>query len=57
MMIVEHCQSLENLHALLTHPLAMVITDGVYTQWPFTPTSVRDHFLYCWARWCASANG
>jgi len=30
--IVEHCQSLENLHALLTHPLAMVITDGVYTK-------------------------
>jgi dihydroorotase/N-acyl-D-amino-acid deacylase len=30
--IVEHCQSLENLHALLTHPLATVITDGVYTH-------------------------
>jgi dihydroorotase/N-acyl-D-amino-acid deacylase len=30
--IVEHCQSLENLHALLTHPLAIVITDGVYTR-------------------------
>ena len=30
--IVEHCQSRENLHALLTHPLAMVITDGVYTR-------------------------
>ena len=30
--IVEHCQSMENLHALLTHPLAMVITDGVYTR-------------------------
>jgi N-acyl-D-amino-acid deacylase len=30
--IVEHCQSLENLHALLTHPLATVITDGVYTK-------------------------
>jgi N-acyl-D-amino-acid deacylase len=30
--IVEHCQSLENLHALLTHPLATVITDGVYTR-------------------------
>lgn len=30
-MIVEHCQSLENLRALLTHPLATVITDGVYT--------------------------
>jgi len=30
--IVEHAQSLENLHALLTHPLAMVITDGVYTH-------------------------
>lgn len=31
-MIVEHTQSIENLHALLTHPLAMVITDGVYTS-------------------------
>jgi N-acyl-D-amino-acid deacylase len=30
--IVEHCQSLENLHALVTHPLAMVVTDGVYTR-------------------------
>jgi N-acyl-D-amino-acid deacylase len=30
--IVEHCQSLENLRALLTHPLAVVITDGVYTK-------------------------
>jgi N-acyl-D-amino-acid deacylase len=30
--IVEHCQSLENLHALITHPLATVITDGVYTR-------------------------
>jgi dihydroorotase/N-acyl-D-amino-acid deacylase len=30
--IVEHCQSLENLHALLTHPLATVVTDGVYTR-------------------------
>jgi dihydroorotase/N-acyl-D-amino-acid deacylase len=30
--IVEHAQSMENLHALLTHPLAMVITDGVYTS-------------------------
>jgi N-acyl-D-amino-acid deacylase len=30
--IVEHCQSLENLHALLTHPRAMIITDGVYTK-------------------------
>ena len=30
--IVEHCQSMENLHALLTHPLAIVITDGVYTS-------------------------
>ncbi len=30
--IVEHCQSIENLHALLTHPLAIVITDGVYTR-------------------------
>lgn len=29
--IVEHCQSPENLRALLTHPLGMVITDGVYT--------------------------
>ena len=31
-MVVEHCQSLENLHALLTHPLAIIITDGVYTK-------------------------
>ncbi len=30
--IVEHCQSLENLHSLMTHPLAIVITDGVYTR-------------------------
>jgi len=30
--IVEHAQSMENLHALLTHPLAMIITDGVYTS-------------------------
>lgn len=30
--IVEHCQSLENLHALLTHSLAIVVTDGVYTH-------------------------
>lgn len=30
--IVEHCQSRENLHALLTHPLASIITDGVYTR-------------------------
>jgi len=30
--IVEHCQSIDNLHALLTHPLAIVITDGVYTR-------------------------
>jgi N-acyl-D-amino-acid deacylase len=30
--IVEHCQSLENLHSLLAHPLAVVITDGVYTR-------------------------
>lgn len=30
--IVEHAQSNENLHALLTHPLAVVITDGVYTH-------------------------
>jgi N-acyl-D-amino-acid deacylase len=29
--IVEHCQSTENLRALLTHPLCTVITDGVYT--------------------------
>jgi dihydroorotase/N-acyl-D-amino-acid deacylase len=30
--VVEHCQSLDNLHALLTHQLAIVITDGVYTR-------------------------
>lgn len=30
--IVEHVQSMENLYALLTHPLAIVITDGVYTS-------------------------
>jgi N-acyl-D-amino-acid deacylase len=30
--IVEHCQSTENLHTLLTHPLCTVITDGVYTK-------------------------
>ena len=30
--IVEHAQSKENLHALLTHPLSIVITDGVYTH-------------------------
>jgi dihydroorotase/N-acyl-D-amino-acid deacylase len=30
--IVEHCQSLQNLHALMTHPLGMIITDGVYTR-------------------------
>jgi N-acyl-D-amino-acid deacylase len=30
--IVEHAQSSENLHALLTHPLSIVITDGVYTN-------------------------
>lgn len=30
--IVEHCQSVENLQALLTHPLAIIITDGVYTR-------------------------
>lgn len=30
--IVEHCQSIENLRALLTHPLATVVTDGVYTR-------------------------
>jgi N-acyl-D-amino-acid deacylase len=30
--IVEHAQSNENLHALLTHPLSIVITDGVYTH-------------------------
>jgi N-acyl-D-amino-acid deacylase len=29
--IVEHCQSRENLHALLTHTLSIIITDGVYT--------------------------
>ncbi len=29
--IVEHAQSIDNLRALLTHPLAIVITDGVYT--------------------------
>lgn len=31
-MIVEHCQSIDNLRALLTHPLATVITDGVYAR-------------------------
>lgn len=31
-MIVEHCQSNDNLHRSLTHPLAIVITDGVYTS-------------------------
>ena len=30
--VVEHCQSRENLHGLLTHPLATVVTDGVYTR-------------------------
>jgi dihydroorotase/N-acyl-D-amino-acid deacylase len=30
--IVKHCQSRENLRALLTHPLATVVTDGVYTR-------------------------
>ncbi len=30
--IVEHAQSKENLHALLTHPLSIVISDGVYTH-------------------------
>jgi N-acyl-D-amino-acid deacylase len=30
--IVEHCQSIDNLRALLTHPLAIVVTDGVYTR-------------------------
>lgn len=30
--IVEHSQSNDNLHALLTHPLGIVITDGVYTR-------------------------
>lgn len=30
--IVEHCQSLDNLHALLAHPQATIITDGVYTK-------------------------
>lgn len=29
--VVEHCLSPDNLHALLTHPLAMVVTDGVYS--------------------------
>jgi N-acyl-D-amino-acid deacylase len=30
--IVEHCQSIENLRELLTHPLASIVTDGVYTS-------------------------
>ena len=30
--IVEHCQSVDNLRQLLTHPLGIVITDGVYTK-------------------------
>jgi N-acyl-D-aspartate/D-glutamate deacylase len=30
--IVEHCQSAENLRALLSHPLATIVTDGVYTR-------------------------
>jgi len=30
--IVEHCQSADNLRQLLTHPLGIVITDGVYTK-------------------------
>lgn len=30
--IVEHAQSKDNLRALLTHPLSIVITDGVYTH-------------------------
>jgi dihydroorotase/N-acyl-D-amino-acid deacylase len=30
--IVEHCQSVDNVRALLRHPLSMVITDGVYTR-------------------------
>jgi N-acyl-D-aspartate/D-glutamate deacylase len=30
--IVEHCQSPDNLRALVTHPLASVVTDGVYTR-------------------------
>jgi dihydroorotase/N-acyl-D-amino-acid deacylase len=30
--IVEHCQSADNLRQLLTHPLGIVITDGVYTN-------------------------
>jgi dihydroorotase/N-acyl-D-amino-acid deacylase len=30
--IVEHCQSQDNLRALLTHPLSTVVTDGVYTR-------------------------
>jgi dihydroorotase/N-acyl-D-amino-acid deacylase len=29
--IVEHAQSIENLRSLMTHPLSIVITDGVYT--------------------------
>lgn len=31
-LIVEHSQSEENLRKALTHPLAMVVTDGVYTS-------------------------
>ncbi len=30
--IVEHCQSIENLRELLTHPLSSIVTDGVYTS-------------------------
>ncbi|MGB6112025.1 MAG: D-aminoacylase [Acidobacteriaceae bacterium] len=29
--IVEHAQSIENLRSLMTHPLSIVVTDGVYT--------------------------
>jgi N-acyl-D-amino-acid deacylase len=30
--IVEHCQSIENLRELVTHPMASIVTDGVYTS-------------------------
>ena len=30
--IIEHNQSTDNLRALLTHPLAIVVTDGLYTN-------------------------
>ena len=55
-MIVEHCQSIENLHALLTHPLAIVITDGVYTMGVHTPASMQPS-LSCLATWSVSVNG